>query len=632
VTSDGKKADTLIPQGAKIGRYVVLGWIAQGAMGDVYTAYDPTLDRKVAIKLVRVEGGIGVGDGEGKSRLLREAQAIAKLSHPNVVIVHDVGSYEDRVFIAMELIAGGTLSYWLHAEPRTWREIVRVFIAAGRGLQHAHEANLVHRDFKPENVMVRVDGEVRVMDFGLVRRIDALDDTPMRESLFADPPPLRDEGPLGTTANLVRPPSGRAASGGRAAPDAKLTQTGILVGTPAYMAPEQFAGQFIDARSDQFSFCVALYEALFGVRPFSGTTIAALAASVLSGRVKRPPERSQVPAIVWQALRRGLSVKRADRYPSMNELLADLGRHSDPPHRKIPRTETLASAAELASLLETLLQRPVRAKRRTAKASHDEGVVAVYAGDDGTAEALVHFDLQAAGSTAAALTSLPAHLVRDASRVGHLSPVLMDNLLEVANVLTKLMRGMSTARLRIQGIYPLPGVVPPGVAAALETPPHSGGFEVFVSDYPGGHMTVIGLRPKATAMAHDQNSVLRRALIVDDSGAMRLVVGRALRQLGVTEILEAPDGEEGLRRLRDGAIVEAVFVDWNMPVMDGITFIKAVRADRRFERLRIVMVTTEGEPEQIESALAAGANEYMVKPVSEEVLRRVIESIGFKLT
>jgi len=398
------------------------------------------------------------------------------------------------------------------------------------------------------------------------------------------------------------------------------------------MAPEQFSGQVIDARSDQFSFCVALYEALFGVRPFSGATIAALAASVLTGRVRRPPERSQFPAIIWQALRRGLSVTPADRYPSMNELLADLGRHSEPPRRRVPRTETLTSAADLASLLETLLQRPVRARHRIAKSSHGEGVVAVYVGDDGATEVLVHFDLPAAGSTAAALTSLPAHVARDASRAGHLSPVLMDNLLEVANVLTKLMRGMSTARLRIQGIYPLPGVVPPGVAAALETPPHSVGFEIFVSDYPDGGMTVIGMRPKATTAAHDQNLVLRRALIVDDSGAMRLVVGRALRQLGVTDIMEAPNGEEGLRCLRDGAVVEAVFVDWSMPVMDGIAFIRAVRADRRFDRLRIVMVTTEGEPEQVESALAAGANEYMVKPVSEEVLRRVIESVGLKLT
>jgi len=166
------KADSFIPRGASIGRYVVRGWIAQGAMGEVYSAYDPDLDRNLAIKLVRVEQGHSVGDVDAKARLLREAQAIARLSHPNVIIVHDVGVHEDRVFIAMEFIDGGTLTYWLNAQRRTWREVLNVLQAAGRGLQHAHEANLVHRDFKPENVMIRLDGEVRVMDFGLVRYVD----------------------------------------------------------------------------------------------------------------------------------------------------------------------------------------------------------------------------------------------------------------------------------------------------------------------------------------------------------------------------------------------------------------------------------------------------------------------------
>jgi serine/threonine protein kinase len=625
-------ADTLIPRGATIGRYVVVGWIAQGAMGDVYSAYDPTLDRKVAIKLVRVEGGAAVGDGEGKARLLREAQAIAKLSHPNVVIIHDVGTYEDRVFIAMELIEGGTLSYWLHALPRTWREVVRVFIAAGRGLQHAHEANLVHRDFKPENVMVRVDGEVRVMDFGLVRRVDLLDDTPMRESMPPGPPSLGDNWKLSATANLAQPPSGRRASGRQPHPEAKLTRSGLLIGTPAYMAPEQFSGDHTDARSDQFSFCVALYEGLFGVPPFSGPTIIALATAVLTGSVRPPPEPSEVPVIILQALLRGLSVAPADRYPSMNELLADLGQHAAPASRKAGRIVTLASAADLAGLLEVLLQRPVQAKQQKSKVSHDEGVVAVYAGDDGTPEALVHFDLLAAGSTAAALTSFPSHMVRDANRQGHLSPILMENLREVANVLTKLIRGMSTARLRIQSVHPLPGVVPPGVAAALQTPPSSVSFEVFVSDYPSGRMTVIGLRPKVAAIAYEPKSILTRALIVDDSGAMRLVLGRALRRLGVAAVLEAPDGKAAMKCLRGGTAVDAVFVDWSMPVMDGISFVRAVRADRTFDPLRIIMVTTEGEPEQIEAALAAGANEYMVKPVSEESLRSKVESVGLKLT
>src|SRR6266478_879384 len=207
--------ETLVRRGSAIGRYVILGWVGRGAMGEVYGAFDPDLNRKLAIKLLRVRRGNSVGSVDGKTRLLREAQAIAKLSHPNVVVVHDVGTYEDRVFIAMEFIEGRTLTFWLHARPRTWREIVKVFIAAGRGLQHAHEANLVHRDFKPDNVMVRVDGDVRVMDFGLVRYTDLRDPEPQPQSQAqsqslsgnapAGPAPVRDAVALEATIDLARP-------------------------------------------------------------------------------------------------------------------------------------------------------------------------------------------------------------------------------------------------------------------------------------------------------------------------------------------------------------------------------------------------------------------------------------------
>jgi len=138
-------------------------------MGEVYAAYDPELDRKVAVKLLHVSAGVGPALGEQKARLLREAQAIARLSHPNVVVVHDVGSFEDQVFVAMEFVDGNTVSHWLHAGARSWREIIDVFVAAGRGLSAAHAARLVHRDFKGENVMLTATGHVRVMDFGLAR-------------------------------------------------------------------------------------------------------------------------------------------------------------------------------------------------------------------------------------------------------------------------------------------------------------------------------------------------------------------------------------------------------------------------------------------------------------------------------
>ena len=158
----------MLGRAASLGRYMVLGLVGRGGMGEVYAAYDPELDRKVAIKLLRVRGKPEDGS-EGRIRLMREAQAIAKLSHPNVVTVYDVGTFEDDVFIAMQFVDGHTLGYWMHAQPRVWSEIVRVFGDAGRGLAAAHEKDLIHRDFKPENVMVGADGHVRVMDFGLAR-------------------------------------------------------------------------------------------------------------------------------------------------------------------------------------------------------------------------------------------------------------------------------------------------------------------------------------------------------------------------------------------------------------------------------------------------------------------------------
>ena len=149
----------------------MLGLVGRGGMGEVYAAYDPELDRKVAVKLLRVKPGAGVSRHEGRQRTLREAQAIARLSHPNVVVVFDVGTFQEQVFIAMEFVEGNTVTYWLQAAERSWQEILKVFMAAGRGLAAAHEKGLVHRDFKPDNVMVGRDNQVRVMDFGLARQV-----------------------------------------------------------------------------------------------------------------------------------------------------------------------------------------------------------------------------------------------------------------------------------------------------------------------------------------------------------------------------------------------------------------------------------------------------------------------------
>ncbi|HET6584115.1 MAG TPA: serine/threonine-protein kinase, partial [Nannocystaceae bacterium] len=215
----------------KIARFAVLRRLGSGGMGVVYSAYDDELDRKVAIKLLRPDL---FGD-EGQLRLRREAQAVAKLSHPNVVGVFETGVHDGRVFVAMEFVHGRTLGAWSRAASHGWTTIVDVFLQAGQGLLAAHAVGLVHRDFKPDNVMVGDDGRVRVLDFGVARAV-ALPDA--------------------------------ATAPGDGALSSALTVTGAVVGTPAYMAPEQLAGETADARTDQYAFCLTLWEALFGESAF----------------------------------------------------------------------------------------------------------------------------------------------------------------------------------------------------------------------------------------------------------------------------------------------------------------------------------------------------------------------------
>jgi len=277
--------DVPVP-GTSLGRYRVTGIRGAGGMGVVLAAYDPQLDRQVALKLLRPDGEQGDGD-RGKQRLVREAQLMARVRHPNVVTVHDVVVDERRVVIAMELVQGQTLREWLEAVPRSATDRLEAFRSAGKGLLAAHEAGVVHRDFKPDNVLIGPKGDVLVSDFGLAWS-------------HALPKAVVD-------------PSGKPTT----QPHATST-----VGTPAYMAPEQLAGEAIDARADQFSFCVALYEAFCGARPYEGNTVGELLASMRAERL-RPMPRS-VPAEVARVLMRGLSLQPGARFPSMRELLAAL--------------------------------------------------------------------------------------------------------------------------------------------------------------------------------------------------------------------------------------------------------------------------------------------------------------------
>jgi tetratricopeptide (TPR) repeat protein len=271
-----------------IGRYVVLDRLGAGAMALVLAAYDAELDRPVALKLVHPRSS----SINGRPRLLKEAQSLAQLAHPNVVTIYDVGTHGAHVYLAMELVQGGTLKAWLRAGGHAWGDVLERFVAAGRGLAAAHAAGIVHRDFKPDNVLLGEDGRPRVADFGLATA--AVRDEPYIPRMVAE------------TISLL---------------DQQLTATGMVVGTPAYMAPEQMAGRSIDARADQFSFCVALHEALFGERvrvdPDEPHRFLAPVASPLG------PARG-APRWLRRVLARGMAIRPRERWPSMDALLREI--------------------------------------------------------------------------------------------------------------------------------------------------------------------------------------------------------------------------------------------------------------------------------------------------------------------
>jgi len=311
--------DGAAPDPQQIGRFKILERLGRGGMGVVWSAWDPELERRVAIKVLRpdLHGAAGT---LGHARLLREAQAMARINHPHVIAVHEVGSLGEQVFVAMELVIGTTLTAWLAKDPHRWRETLARFLAAGDGIAAAHAAGVVHRDFKPDNVLVGDDGRVRVVDFGLARSA-----TELATEATAEPtPPVADADAMATP----------------------LTRTGAIMGTPAYMSPEQWLGRPADERSDQFSFCVALYEALHGQRPFKATTVPELAGAVTSGRLDVAAGDGGIPRFVDQALLRGLAREPDARHPSMGELLAALRRD---PARVWRRATAVAGVALAAS-------------------------------------------------------------------------------------------------------------------------------------------------------------------------------------------------------------------------------------------------------------------------------------------
>ena len=322
------------PSVTALGRYVVEGELGSGGMGLVYAAYDPELGRKVAIKLVRPPASGTVDPSQGRIRLLREAKAIAQLTHPNVIAIHDVGTFGEQVFIAMEYVEGSTLTDWLAAEHRSWPDVVTMFVQAGRGLAAAHAKGILHRDFKAENVLVGKDGRARVLDFGLARAMR----TGSLQELESSDPQLSDKEASPRIAMLGAP----------------VTEPGRFLGTPPYMAPEQLMGELGDARTDQFSFCVALYEALYGELPFTGETVAALLEGMKKRAIKAPAKSSRVPSWLRRVLLRGLSPDRAERYESMDGLLEELAFRPSAARRRtlVPVALGLSAAALVVGAIE----------------------------------------------------------------------------------------------------------------------------------------------------------------------------------------------------------------------------------------------------------------------------------------
>jgi tetratricopeptide (TPR) repeat protein len=301
----------------RVGRYVLLSRLGRGGMGEVFEAFDPELRRTVAIKVLHERQLPGESRDTRALRLMREAQAMARLSHPNVLTVHDVGEHDGRVFLAMAKVDGGTLRQWLRKGKRPFRQVLPICLAMGRGLAAAHAAGLVHRDFKPDNVLLSKEGGVFVTDFGIAREADS-----------TEVPAL---------------PAPEALSTGEE--EQPLTATGSLVGTPAYMAPEQYAGRPADPRSDQFSFCVSVYEALAQQRPFEEGTLRRMAVTLLDSvrdpsaapAVRPelvPPAHPNIPGWVHKLLVRGLSVSPDARFPSMDVLLDALARDPAAARRK----------------------------------------------------------------------------------------------------------------------------------------------------------------------------------------------------------------------------------------------------------------------------------------------------------
>ena len=368
--------------GDRIGSFEVERVLGAGAMGVVLLARDADLGRRVAIKVLASHYG---DDDKAQQRMLREAQSVAQLQHPNVVALHQVGIHEGRVFLVMEYVDGGTLRQWVDAEPRAWTEVLDAYRQAGAGLVAAHAAGLVHRDFKPDNVLIGRDGRVRVSDFGLVGAPGSMETVPTPVSLSGD---------------------------------VRLTQTGTVLGTPAYMAPEQFAGTGVEAAADQFAFCVSLFEALYGCRPFRGDNAGALLLSIESREIVPPPRGRKVPRRIRRLIERGLAPDPEERHPSLAGLVDALEVR---PRSRRPLAVAIGAGLLGVGLMWSLPDDEAPSAEAAAQCPAAEASIPEW--DDARAEALhdalAGAEIADAESTAVRASSIAAARAEELARVRH---------------------------------------------------------------------------------------------------------------------------------------------------------------------------------------------------------------------
>lgn len=561
----GDAPTAALRRGATVGRYVVLGVAGRGGMGVVHAAYDTELERKVALKLL----GAAHGDEpqRARARLVREAQAMARLAHPNVVGVYEVGTLGDELYLAMEYVDGLTLREWLLARPRRWQEIRDGFVQAGRGLAAAHAVGLVHRDFKPDNVVIGLDGRARVTDFGLAREL------------------------LGDEASEER-----AIPIGDAAP-ALTTRTGALAGTPAYMAPEQLDGAAADARADQFAFCVALREALSGQRPFAGASVAALRQAIERGPA--PPPAGARPAWLYRILSRGLAPDPGDRWPSMEALLAALEREGT---RARPTLALVGGAAVLAAAVA--LWSLGRGGEVDACTGGPDRIAAIW--NDGRAAAIetafAGADQHPAGrSLGEAVTRWRDDWVAmyggrcRATRAGEQSDALLDlqmhcldrRLREVDALLAELERGGEVALSADRALAALPALESCQDAAALTG----------VEPPPARHATAL-----AALEARIDDT---RALVVTGRYAAALERARAIADDAI-ELGHAPTTADAWLLVAEAARGAGQADEAEAAAVDALLAAEAGRADTTVARAWIAQVGIAGERGRYQEAARLG--------------------------